>query len=169
MGSHERSTSLTVPSRDDSRLHFKAQQLSSRPNRKPSRKLQGWRFGVAVSACLSLFVMVLNLAAVIVIFKRYGQSNQGGIVTAFTGSCDRVEKWTSAIHIIINGLSSILLGASNYTQQVMSSPTRGEVDSAHRKGDWVDIGVVSVRNIWGRISRQRILVWWVSMCTERLR
>ena len=31
-----------------------------------------------------------------------------------------------------------------------SFPTRKEIDRAHAKGDWLDIGIPSVRNIMGK-------------------
>lgn len=55
----------------------------------------------------------------------------------------------------------MLLGASNYTMQVLCAPTRAEVDQAHAKGDWLDIGVPSFRNIMGRISKKRVVLWWL--------
>lgn len=44
--------------------------------------------------------------------------------------------------------------------QCLSSPERGEIDKAHCKGIWLDIGVPSVRNL-RRISATRILLWWL--------
>jgi hypothetical protein len=43
--------------------------------------------------------------------------------------------------------------------QIISSPTREEVDEAHRRHDWLDIGIPSVRNV-RRISWTRIAMWW---------
>ncbi|KAK5135355.1 hypothetical protein LTR08_005297 [Meristemomyces frigidus] len=42
--------------------------------------------------------------------------------------------------------------------QCLCSPTRREVDKAHAKGDWMDIGVASVRNIY-KINWRRSLLW----------
>ncbi|KAL9045807.1 MAG: hypothetical protein Q9214_001214 [Letrouitia sp. 1 TL-2023] len=44
--------------------------------------------------------------------------------------------------------------------QCLSSPTRGELDKAHRRHIWLDIGVPSVRNIW-RISRSKMALWFL--------
>ncbi len=54
----------------------------------------------------------------------------------------------------------MLLGASNYTMQCLSAPTRSEVDKAHSQGIWLDIGVPGVRNL-RRISGVRITLWWL--------
>ena len=42
--------------------------------------------------------------------------------------------------------------------QVISSPTRKEVDIAHQKGRWLDVGIPSMRNLRG-ISWMRIVMW----------
>ena len=44
--------------------------------------------------------------------------------------------------------------------QRLSAPTRDEVDNAHRRHKWVDIGVPSFRNLFF-ISRWRTLGWLV--------
>ena len=72
-----------------------------------------------------------------------------------------VDDWSTALHVVINILSSLLLSASNYTMQCLGSPTRKEIDMAHSKGSWLDIGLPSVWNIAGRINIRRILFWWI--------
>ncbi|KAH0559694.1 hypothetical protein GP486_003791 [Trichoglossum hirsutum] len=42
--------------------------------------------------------------------------------------------------------------------QALSAPTRAEVDREHSKKVWLDIGVMSVRNLW-RIARFRVIMW----------
>ena len=69
------------------------------------------------------------------------------IGTAFQGDCDKSASITSWIHIAINIFSSILLAGSNYTMQRLSAPTRKDVDRAHAKRSWVEIGVASMRNL----------------------
>lgn len=102
---------------------------------------------------------MINFLFVIIASTKYGV--EGGIGTLYDGDCHYVERATVWLHVAINVLSSLLLSASNYTMQALSSPTREEVDRAHQKRDWVDIGTPSVRNIWGRISRRRTALWWI--------
>lgn len=66
----------------------------------------------------------------------------------------------SGAHLVINILSTLLLGACNYSMQCLSSPTRAEIDKAHNKGVWLDIGVPSVRNL-RRLSTARVTLWWL--------
>lgn len=44
--------------------------------------------------------------------------------------------------------------------QVLVAPTRGELDRAHSKGDWMDVGVASIRNLF-KISWNRTLLWGI--------
>lgn len=49
--------------------------------------------------------------------------------------------------LAINILGTLLLGASNNCAQLLSAPTRKDIDDAHSRGKWLDIGTPSVRNI----------------------
>lgn len=69
--------------------------------------------------------------------------------TLYKGECSTVHKMDSWIHIGINIMGTLLLGASNYTMQCLGSPTRKEVDIAHRLGKYKDIGLPSLRNLVG--------------------
>lgn len=64
----------------------------------------------------------------------------------------------SYLHFAINLLSTILLSSSNYCMQCLSAPTRKEVNTAHAKGVWLDIGIPSMRNL-RYIDRRRVILW----------
>lgn len=127
-------------------------------SRGKRRKLQGWRFGVTVSAWTAFTILLLNLILTIYAAARYHETLQDGIGTTHTGSCDRINTWATWLHVLINALSSILLSASNYTMQCLSAPTRKEIDRAHARGDYMDVGVASVRNL-SRINWRRAALW----------
>ncbi|KAF1945579.1 hypothetical protein EJ02DRAFT_338180, partial [Clathrospora elynae] len=55
--------------------------------------------------------------------------------------------WSTVLHLIINVFSTMVLAASNYTMQILHSPTREEIDSAHSRGQWLNIGLLSIRNL----------------------
>jgi hypothetical protein len=101
-------------------------------------------------------VLFVNLLLTVWASVKFGLD--GGIGTMYQGACATVSAWSFWLHILINGLSSILLSASNYTMQCVTAPTRRECDLAHARGDWLDIGVPSVRNL-SRISWQRRIMW----------
>ena len=122
------------------------------------RKLEGYHFGVLWCAGVAAIVLVINLIFTIWAVAKSGV--QDGLGTLQDGSCKRTMSLTNWIHIAINVLSTLLLGASNYSMQCLSAPTRSEVDKAHSQGIWLDIGVPSVRNL-RRLSTSRIVLWWL--------
>jgi len=52
----------------------------------------------------------------------------------------------------------------NFSMQILTSPTRCEIDAAHAQRETVDIGIPSFRNLT-RISRGRFTVWLVLLIT----
>ena len=114
--------------------------------------------GVTLCAITSGLVFLTNLTLTVWASLKYGL--QEGVGTIHQGSCRRTRSLSLWLHIIINLLSTTLLGASNYTMQCLTSPTRDEIDKAHARHDWLDIGVPSLRNL-RRISWDRIGLWWM--------
>jgi len=88
-----------------------------------------------------------------------------GIGNLYTGDCSVVNRLNLGVHVLINALSSVLLGASNYAMQCVMSPTRSECDAAHARGDWLDIGVAGTRNL-RRITGQRRILWALLLMTS---
>ena len=140
-----------------SRIHFARQKFVSLYYHR-LRKLEGYHFVVLWCARLAALVLIINLILTIWAVAKSGV--QDGLGTLYEGSCKRTASLTFWIHLAINVLSTLLLGASNYSMQCLSSPTRSEVDKAHNQGIWLDIGVPSVRNL-RRLSIRRIVLWWL--------
>lgn len=109
---------------------------------------------------MASLVLCCNVALVVVGGTRYNGYDKEGIADLMYGDEVTISRWNTALHIFINILSSVLLAGSNYTMQVLSSPTRYEIDQAHARGDWLEIGVLSVRNL-KRISRNRMILCMV--------
>jgi hypothetical protein len=111
------------------------------------RKFSGWRGGVFAAATSTGIVLLMNL-----IFTIWaGSTSKTGlrIGTLYEGECGTVKHADSWLHIAINAMGTILLGASNFTMQCLSSPTRNEIDVAHSKGRYLDIGLPSLKNLNG--------------------
>ena len=122
-----------------------------------SRPLAGWRAGAMLSASLASVSLLLNFSVAIWALKTFG--TRSALIEVFSGDCKNVQKINTVIHLGINVMSTVLLSGSNYCMQCLSAPTRQEVDRAHAKGQWVDIGVPSVRNLRS-ISRKKVWLWW---------
>ena len=118
----------------------------------------GWRSGISLCGGAAFTVLAVNITLVISASTHYGVF--GGFGTIMDGSCEKTKNLSLWLHFAINALSTILLGASNYCMQCLSSPTRLEIDKAHSQGICLDIGVSSIRNL-RRISRGRHLLWWL--------
>jgi hypothetical protein len=121
------------------------------------RRLKGWRFGVLSGALLAATVLILNFAVTIAALNNQDSSDSRRRLL-FEGDCTKAERLNVVAHLLINAMSTILLSASNYGMQCLSAPTRNEIDVAHASKRWLDIGVLSVRNI-KTISLKRSILW----------
>lgn len=119
-------------------------------------EIQGYHFGVLFCAGASAVVFLINLTITIWASRAYEITGGLGIVQ--DGSCSKTNTLATWLHLAINVLSTLLLGCSNYTMQCLSSPTRQEIDKAHKKGTCLDIGIPGTRNLL-KISRKRLALW----------
>lgn len=119
-------------------------------------RLYGWRTGALTAALLAGISLLINLIVVIWLGAHGRGSN---LVELYSGDCGKVEKTDVWVHLAINILSTLLLGGSNYCMQCLSAPTRQDIDRAHAKGKFLDVGVPSARNL-RRIPVYKMLLWW---------
>ncbi|KAF1974112.1 hypothetical protein BU23DRAFT_462333 [Bimuria novae-zelandiae CBS 107.79] len=115
-------------------------------NRLKRSRFYGWRMGVLFGSCMSIFVLCCNIA-VVVIGSIAHSGYQNGIANVMYGEASSISRWSTFFHLLINAASTVLLASSNYTMQVLCSPTRDDIDTAHARGMWVDIGLLSFRNL----------------------
>lgn len=128
----------------------------SLPSHERQSRYSGWRGGFVVAIAGAIFVLLLNITCAIIAAATGNPQN--GIATAYTGDCKVASRWTTGLHLLINVLSSLLLGASSYCMQRLVAPTRREIDKAHAKGKWLDVGVLSLRNL-SSIHKSRLILW----------
>lgn len=111
----------------------------------------GYRFSLVCGASSCLVILVVNLAVTIWAVTLPDVHSDGismGRRVLYQGSCDQSRAINTGLHVLINIISSVLLGASNYGIQCLSAPTREQVDEAHARNDFLDIGIVSIRNMF---------------------
>ncbi|KAL4950215.1 hypothetical protein BDW69DRAFT_187553 [Aspergillus filifer] len=135
----------------------------AQPTRR-KRKFRGWRATLYLGSITSFTVLILNLTMVLWAYSRHTEPGQSENIL-YEGDCDRTKELSSGIHFLINALSTFLLSASNFAMQCLSAPTRNDVDRAHERKKWLDIGVPSIRNLW-RIPRSRMLLWLCLVMTS---
>lgn len=122
------------------------------------KKLSNRGTALFIHIAISTAVLIFNISVTVYAAARYGVSDGFGDV--YQGDCSLVGRYNILVHLGINVVSTLLLSSSNYCAQLLVAPTRSEVDTAHEKGDWLDIGVPSLRNLWKkRISRRRKAAW----------
>lgn len=111
---------------------------------------KGWRFGTSLGAITALCVLVTNTAVVVAEASRIQRSkdSNSNIASIRHGTCSEIKQLGIGIHLMINIMSTLLFGASNYCMQCLSAPTRADIDRAHRRGVWLDVGILSVRNFF---------------------
>lgn len=122
------------------------------------RRLHGWRLGAVSAALLALISLVINVIAASWLASH--PSDDGSLVHIFTGSCGKVAQIDMWVHLAINGVSTLLLGGSNYCMQVLCAPTRSDVNRQHMQSRFLDVGVPSVRNL-RKVGTSKCALWWI--------
>ena len=97
-------------------------------------------------------ILLINITAIIYLKIKWKTIGDLGMI--YQGDCSQSRRLSSSLHIIINVLSTTLLAASNLCMQLLAAPTRREIDEAHGRHVWLDIGVPSFRNL-KHISKRR--------------
>ncbi|KAM0278932.1 hypothetical protein ACHAQH_004899 [Verticillium albo-atrum] len=115
--------------------------------------LDGWRGGIAVHVAIAGGILLTTIIFFVIAMamERSGESR------IFQGSCDAAQHLSFGLHVAINFLTVALLFGANYTFQVLSSPTRVEVELAHVGQKWLDIGIPSLKN-FTLISKRRAVL-----------
>lgn len=113
----------------------------------------GWRTGIEVAFSISILVLVINLVLLLVGAVRK-PGYKAGIGILHSGTSDQISRLSTAYHILINILSTGLLTSSSYCMQLLCAPRRDDIDAAHARGNYVDIGILNFRNL-RFISRRR--------------
>lgn len=138
------------------------------PEHSQAKTWRTWkaRRGVVLWSCFiaASSVCLTNFSVATWAWLHFGTTPDGA-VELYHGDCAIVKRADALAHVLINVLSTLILGASNLTLQLLVAPTRKEVDEAHAKGKWLDIGVPSFRNLWS-ISRLRAILWSVLAVTS---
>ncbi|KAF9890173.1 hypothetical protein FE257_006334 [Aspergillus nanangensis] len=120
-------------------------------------RFAGWRGSLLLGCVTSVVVLCLNLGfAGWAAQHHHLHDNQG---TLYEGDCTIVRNAGIGFHLVINILSTALLSASNYCMVSKDvPPSREDVDIAHQKGQWLDIGISSFRNL-RMVSRKQAWLW----------
>lgn len=129
------------------------------------RRLSNRDIMLIVHQAMSSIVFLVNLSITISAIKKHGIHRISGDM--ISGNCKRMKNNNLVLHIAINVLSTLLLGSSNYCAQLLAAPTRQEIDNAHNKKQWFDIGIQSFRNLW-KLRPNKRATWLCLMISSGL-
>ncbi len=119
----------------------------------------GWRVGAAIAVVTAGVALIINISIGAWALNNPERRSGALLVELFQGDCKKVANMNTWAHLAINALSTVLLSGSNYCMQCLIAPTRDDINRAHKKQKWLDIGVPSVRNL-GSIGPGRAVLWW---------
>lgn len=124
----------------------------------PLNRLSGWRRSAFINTVLVSTVFLVLLSSQVFLWAKSG--DLAGYHIIHSGQCagNGVGRLNTLLHLIINILSSLVLASTNFFMQVLNAPSRAELDSAHERGSWLDIGVPSPRNVF-RVSLFKTTMW----------
>ncbi|KAB8213217.1 hypothetical protein BDV33DRAFT_210419 [Aspergillus novoparasiticus] len=129
-----------------------------------------WIKGALICTWITGFILALNIILALVAggigSSRAVNKGQFQMVELYAGNCTKANRDATGLHLLINILSTLLLGASNYVMQCLGAPSRKDVDAAHQRRRWLDIGTFSVRNLRVMDWRRRVL--WTSLLVSSL-
>ncbi|KAL2807889.1 hypothetical protein BJX63DRAFT_410906 [Aspergillus granulosus] len=124
---------------------------------RKGRGLRGgkWKRTLYFGSIWASIILIFNLVMVILASTR--RSPEGASVL-YAGDCGRTKQISSWMHVLINMMSTGMLGVSHFAMQCLSAPARDDVDHAHAEQRWLDIGVPSMRNLLS-VPRLRRWLW----------
>ncbi|KAI1358746.1 hypothetical protein F5Y08DRAFT_350464 [Xylaria arbuscula] len=138
----------------------------------------GWHQAAKVN-CILLATLSIVLSSVLV-YIAAKSDNILQVVYIFDGSCHSADipLINTFLHLLINVISTLVVGcpqlvnlpddylaSSNFFMQVLNAPSREELDAAHTRSTWMDVGVNSIRNIF-KVSAFKRLCWFGLMITS---
>lgn len=126
--------------------------------------VSGWRAGLLCAFLISLLALITNICVFAWLLRR--NNPESGTETIHTSTCGEVSTMETGIKVALNVVSTLILGASTYAMQGTTAPTRDEVDVAHKKGKWLEIGTQSWRNL-SYVSRRHATIWTILALTSR--
>ncbi|KAL3487464.1 hypothetical protein BJX62DRAFT_253912 [Aspergillus germanicus] len=148
---------------------FSTKLSSTTPSEPPPKHGRLWIKGVVLCSWVMGSVLIINtILTIIAAGLAYGANNAQNFSFAsmYKGKCSTAKNWSTGMHLVINILSTLMLGASNYCMQCLASPSRAQVDEAHAKRVWVRIGVPNIWNLLTRQRGKRQVLGWILLVTS---
>lgn len=127
--------------------------------------MASWRAS-ALALLFAASVTTITLFSLLLasLFKLgHGWGSLGGTARLFSGSCSKFSQLNLGAHMMINAVSTGLVASSNFFMRALITPTREDMDRAHERSRFVEIGVLSLRNL--RFVSPGNVILWVLLAT----
>jgi len=111
--------------------------------------LNGWR---KTGAIFFVLIWILTLILFILFLVSFYPISSFADTTLFQGSCTQSSRNVLIMSLFVNVVSTTVLTPSSFFLQILMAPTRADIDKAHRRAQWFDVGIPSFRNL-------RLLSW----------
>lgn len=118
---------------------------------------KGWRRTGTTNAILAYLCGIVLLILLSISVSQPNASLSGSTII-FNGDCKLSTSINLILHLLVNIVSGVVLASSNFFMQVLNSPSRREIDKAHRWLRSVDIGVPSLKNLQ-HVSYFKLTSW----------
>lgn len=114
---------------------------------KTSRRIRLSKRNQALLLQVALIATIFATNLSIMLYASSKYPSRDGVGLLYAGDCDTVKAANRWLHLLINVLSTGMLSASTFCMQLQASPTRADIDNAHKLNKWLDIGAPSLRNL----------------------
>ncbi|THX60930.1 hypothetical protein D6D06_00932 [Aureobasidium pullulans] len=129
--------------------HERLISSGSGPRRHPT-----WRTVLIINTTFASFTLIAYIAFLIWIHSNTHVAH--GVAEVFSGICSEASRTVAYAHLLFNAFAVLLFAVGTHGVQVLLSPTRAEVDTAHARERWLHIGVGGFRNMrW--IHKRRLI------------
>ncbi|KAI0196913.1 hypothetical protein F4808DRAFT_299763 [Astrocystis sublimbata] len=128
-------------------------------SRRKTWQRTGW-----VNVVLVIFLEIVLIAVLATSLARTGSSFVSSTII-YEGPCAKTKFLNTTLHLAINLISSGIAASSNYFMQVLCSPTREEIDKAHKSFRALDIGIPSLHNL-KHVSRFKWISWLILIASS---
>ncbi|KAI1383081.1 uncharacterized protein F4822DRAFT_422100 [Hypoxylon trugodes] len=133
-------------------------------NRTNSIRTPGWRRTGIFSIISTLSCGIVLLVWFVRAIQQEGSSVYS-TTTIFEGNCVKAKRFGLLIHAFLIIVSSLILASFRFFMQILSSPSRAEIDRAHSELRSLEIGVSSIKNL-RYVSWIKTVAWVVLLASS---
>ena len=117
--------------------------------------LTGWRKTGVIFLVLMWGLTLMLLVLLVISLRLNGSWSDTAI---FVGNCPQSDRNVLLLRTGINVLATAILTSSNFFLQLLTAPIREDIDKAHDRSKWLEVGVNSLRNL-RFITWPKLAIW----------